>query len=153
MMYVMGCDLPSGVRARATGVRTQRLRVVAVDAQVGVVADGGNTRRTAAGSSHHRCSGCGADVRRDAGVGARVLLFSSIFAALVLKYLLPCATQRFFVAAEEGSHTRPAARSQELLYHETDIPALMATVDRHLARGGVVILTFHVRVWGLVADL
>jgi hypothetical protein len=68
-------------------------------------------------------------------------------------YVLPRAIQRFFVAAEEGSHTRPAARSQELLYHETDIPALMATVDRHLARGGVVILTFHVRVWGLVADL
>eukprot|EP01052_Picozoa_sp_SAG31_P015199 SAG31_NODE_970_length_10676_cov_12.566985_6_plen_348_part_00 len=41
----------------------------------------------------------------------------------------------------------------ELLYHETDQPALLATMSRHLAPNGVCIMAFHVRVDGLVSAL
>ena len=41
----------------------------------------------------------------------------------------------------------------ELLYHETDIDALLKTMERHLSPNGVSIMAFHVRLYGLVADL
>ncbi len=41
----------------------------------------------------------------------------------------------------------------ELLYHETDIPALVASAEHHLAKDGVIVLVYHARVWGITSDL
>ena len=41
----------------------------------------------------------------------------------------------------------------ELLYHETDIPALLASAQHHLAKNGVVVLVYHARVWGITTNL
>ena len=41
----------------------------------------------------------------------------------------------------------------ELLYHETDIPALIASAKHHLAKDGVVVLVYRARVWGITSNL
>ncbi len=41
----------------------------------------------------------------------------------------------------------------ELLYHETDIPALIASAEHHLAKDGVIVLVYHARVWGITSNL
>ena len=41
----------------------------------------------------------------------------------------------------------------ELLYHETDIAALIASAEHHLAKDGVVVLVYRARVWGITSNL
>jgi predicted nicotinamide N-methyase len=41
----------------------------------------------------------------------------------------------------------------ELLYHETDIPALIASTEHHLAKDGVSVMVYHARVWGITSSL
>ena len=41
----------------------------------------------------------------------------------------------------------------ELLYHETDLPALLATAEHHMAAGGVFVTVYHARVWGITSNL
>lgn len=41
----------------------------------------------------------------------------------------------------------------ELLYHETDIPALISSSEYHLAQNGVIVFVYHARVWGITSNL
>jgi len=41
----------------------------------------------------------------------------------------------------------------ELLYHETDIGALLASAEHHMDRGAVFVTVYHARVWGITSNL